>query len=42
MVALAVALAFAVAVPRRSANDLAPEVALLPPVPAGEPARVAA
>jgi MFS family permease len=42
MIALALALMFAMAVPRRSANDLTHEVALLPPVPAGEPERVAA
>ena len=30
LIALAAALGFAVAVPRRSANDLTPEVALLP------------
>jgi MFS family permease len=41
MFALAVALAFAVAVPRRSANDLAPEVAFLSHAP-GEPERAAA
>jgi EmrB/QacA subfamily drug resistance transporter len=36
------ALGFAVSVPRRSANDLTPEVALLPQAPRGEPERTAA
>jgi MFS family permease len=42
LIALAAALGFAVAVPRRSANDLTPEVALLPRSPRREPERVAA
>jgi len=42
LIALAAALVFAVAVPRRSANDLTPEVALLPNAPRGEPERTAA
>jgi EmrB/QacA subfamily drug resistance transporter len=42
LIALAAALGFAIAVPRRSANDLASEVALLPPSPRGEPERSAA
>jgi EmrB/QacA subfamily drug resistance transporter len=42
LIALAAALAFAVAVPRRSANDLTPEVALLPHAPSDEPERAAA
>jgi predicted MFS family arabinose efflux permease len=39
MGALAVGLGFAVAVPRRSANDLAPSVAVLPHPARGEPER---
>jgi EmrB/QacA subfamily drug resistance transporter len=42
LIALAAALGFAVAVPKRSANDLAPEVALLPHGSGGEPERAAA
>ncbi len=42
LIALAAALGFAVAVPRRSANDLTPEVAVLPHSPGGEPERAAA
>jgi EmrB/QacA subfamily drug resistance transporter len=42
LIALAAALVFALAVPRRSANDLAPEVALLEHAPRGEPERTAA
>jgi predicted MFS family arabinose efflux permease len=42
LVALAAALGFAVAVPIRSANDLAAEVALMPHAPRGEPERTAA
>jgi len=42
LIALVAALGFAVAVPRRSANDPAPEVALLPHAPRGEPERAAA
>jgi EmrB/QacA subfamily drug resistance transporter len=42
LIALAAALGFAVAVPRRSANDTAPEVALLPHPSRGEPERTAA
>jgi EmrB/QacA subfamily drug resistance transporter len=42
VIALAGALGLAVAVPRRSANDLTPEVALLPHAPRGEPERSAA
>jgi EmrB/QacA subfamily drug resistance transporter len=42
LVALAAALGFAVAVPRRSANDPMPEVALLPQSPGGELERAAA
>jgi MFS family permease len=42
VIALAAALVFAVAVPRRNANDLTPEVALLPHAPRGEPERTAA
>jgi EmrB/QacA subfamily drug resistance transporter len=42
MVALAAALGFAVAVPRRSANDLASEVARLPNASGAEPERAAA
>ncbi len=42
LIALAAALGFAVLVPRRSANDLTPEVALLPQAPRGEPERTAA
>ena len=41
LIALVAALGFAVAVPRRSANDVTPEVALLPH-PRGEPERTAA
>src|SRR4051795_3776475 len=39
LIALVAALGFAVAVPRRSANDLAPEVAALPPARRAEPER---
>ncbi len=39
LVALAAALGFAVAVPKRSANDLAAEIAVLPQAPQGEPQR---
>jgi EmrB/QacA subfamily drug resistance transporter len=42
LIALAVALGFALAVPRRSANDPAPEVALLPHGARTEPERAAA
>ncbi len=42
LVALVAALGFAVAVPRRSANDLAAEVAMLPQAPRSEPERSAA
>jgi MFS family permease len=42
MIALMAALGFAVAVPRRSANDLSYEVGLLPHAPRGEPERIAA
>jgi MFS family permease len=42
LVALAAALGFAVAVPRRSANDLARDVAVLSPPPSGRPERAAA
>jgi MFS family permease len=42
LVALAAALGFAVAVPRRSANDETSEVAVLPLGPSGEPERAAA
>ncbi len=42
LIALAAALGFAVAVPRRSANDLAREVAVLPHAPGAEPERSAA
>jgi hypothetical protein len=42
MIALAAARGVAVAVPRRSANDLAREVAVLPHAPRGEPERAAA
>jgi MFS family permease len=42
LIALAAALGFAIAVPRRSANELAPEVASLPQVPHAEPERAAA
>ena len=42
LIALAAALGFALSVPRRSANDLTPEVALLPQAPPGEPERTAA
>jgi EmrB/QacA subfamily drug resistance transporter len=42
LIALAAALGFALAVPRRSANDLGPEVALLQHAPRGEPERTAA
>jgi MFS family permease len=42
LIALAAALGFAVAVPRRSANDLTPEVARLPQGSRGEPERAAA
>jgi EmrB/QacA subfamily drug resistance transporter len=42
LVALAAALGFAVAVPRRSANDTSPEVALLPHAPRAEPERAVA
>jgi EmrB/QacA subfamily drug resistance transporter len=42
LIALAAALGFAVAVPRRSANDVTPEVALLPHAPRAEPERTAA
>jgi hypothetical protein len=42
LVALAAALGFALAVPRRSAKDLTPEVALLPHAPRGELERAAA
>jgi EmrB/QacA subfamily drug resistance transporter len=42
VVALAGALAFSLAVPRRSANDLAYERALVPQTPRGEPGRSAA
>jgi len=41
-IALAGALGFAVLVPKRSANDLEAEAAVLPPAARGEPARVAA
>jgi EmrB/QacA subfamily drug resistance transporter len=42
LIALAAALGFAVAVPRRSANELTPEVPSLAHAPRGEPERVAA
>jgi EmrB/QacA subfamily drug resistance transporter len=42
LIALAAALGFALVVPRRSANDVAPEVALLSHAPRGEPERTAA
>jgi MFS family permease len=42
MVALAAALGFAIAVPRRSANELAPNLVRVPDRPRGEPARSAA
>jgi EmrB/QacA subfamily drug resistance transporter len=42
LIALAAALGFAVLVPRRSANDLTAEVALLPHAARGEPERTAA
>jgi len=42
LIALAAALGFALWVPRRSANDLAQEVALLPHAPRGEPERTVA
>jgi MFS family permease len=42
LIALAAALGFAVLVPRRSANDLAAELGLLPHTPGGEPERAAA
>jgi EmrB/QacA subfamily drug resistance transporter len=42
LIALAAAFGFAVAVPRRSANDLAQEVEMLPPAPVGELKRAAA
>ena len=42
LIALAAALGFALTVPRRSASDLTPEVALLPQAPGGEPGRSAA
>jgi MFS family permease len=42
LIALAAALAFAFAVPRRSANDVAPEVAMLPQGRRGEAERTAA
>ena len=42
LIALAAALGFALSVPRRSANDLTPEVALLPQAPRDEPERTAA
>ena len=42
LIALAAALGFAVAVPRRSANDLAREVAVLPLGARGEAERSAA
>src|SRR5204863_3745087 len=42
LAAMVAALGFAVAVPRRSANDLTPEVALLPHAPPGQPERTAA
>jgi MFS family permease len=42
LIAVGAALGFAVAVPRRSANDRAPEVAVLPHPPSGEPERTAA
>jgi predicted MFS family arabinose efflux permease len=42
LLALAAAFAFALAVPRRSANDLSDELAFVPPAPSGEPERVAA
>jgi MFS family permease len=42
LIALAAALGFAFAVPRRSANDLSQEVALLPDSPQGEPERAVA
>jgi MFS family permease len=41
-IALAAAIGFAVAVPRRSANDLSPNVAVLPHPVRGEPERTAA
>jgi EmrB/QacA subfamily drug resistance transporter len=42
LIALAAALGFAVAVPKRGANEASPEVALLPRAPRGEPERSAA
>jgi MFS family permease len=42
LIALAAALGFALAVPRRSANDLEPQVAMLPHAARGEPERAAA
>jgi MFS family permease len=42
LVAVAAGLGFALAVPRRSANDVAPEMALLPHAARGEPKRTAA
>jgi hypothetical protein len=42
LIALVAGLGFALAVPRRSANDLAREVAVLPHAPGGEPERAAA
>jgi hypothetical protein len=42
LIALAAGLGFAVAVPRRSANDLESEFALLPHAPRAEPERAAA
>jgi hypothetical protein len=42
LLALAAALGFAVAVPRRSANDPTPEVASLPHAARGAPERAAA
>jgi EmrB/QacA subfamily drug resistance transporter len=42
LIALIAGLGFALAVPRRSANDPMPEVALLPHTPRGEPERAAA
>jgi hypothetical protein len=42
LIALVAALGFAVAVPRRSANDPTPEVALLPQSPRAERERTAA
>jgi EmrB/QacA subfamily drug resistance transporter len=42
LIALAAAFGFAVAVPRRSANDLAAKVSLVPDAPGAEPERTAA